>query len=633
MKRLAALPFFALIIFLISSCHQKTEDPIALVGLWAVQEVDSLGQQVNELIRYVYADSANLDSEKVKKHFIRARIHYKRIEGIAEFHFPGVAEAINGPALPETEEYDDKIIEPTGFQVIEELLFPEIDHANIDRLIIELKSFSSIIEKLKGQFETNAWTEQNIFEAVRLQLFRVVSLGITGFDSPIALQSINEASESLAGIEKTLLFFAPQSNDKDVIKQLQNSFSEAQQFLKKNQNFNAFDRASFIVDYLNPLSEKIYAYQKDCHVENNRWLSAINMSKSNIISAKSIETNWFAPPHNQVYAQDSSVIKLGKLLFFDPILSGNNQRSCASCHKPDMAFTDGKRKSTAFNFQGSIDRNAPTLINAGFQKSQFADSRVHFLEDQVVDVISNTSEMHGQLKTASERVGQSEEYAKLFEYAFKENTGRAVTAERIQVALASFVRSLNGFNSRFDQYMEGKKQALTAGEIAGLNLFMGKAKCATCHFMPLLNGSVPPMYTETESEILGVPLKSDTSNASVDNDLGKLNTYKRQLHANAFKTPTVRNTALTAPYMHNGVYATLEEVIDFYNRGGGAGIGIELFNQTLPPEPLNLSAIEKADLIAFLHTLTDTTGLTAMPKRLPGFDNEKLNERKVGGYY
>lgn len=633
MFRLLILTSAVLFSMLVSSCQETKDDPAILLGKWVEQEADSLGQTILLLTQHVESDSTHLSNEKVHRLFTKARRHYKRIEGISEFHFPGVSEAINGPALPEVDEYDDKIVEPTGFQVIEELIFPEVEVENSAQLIQELKALTSIIDKLKEQFRTNSWTEQNIFEGLRLQLFRIISLGISGFDSPIALLSIDEAKESLLGVEKALIFFSHKSTDKNFIKKLKERFSSTIRYLELSKDFNSFDRARFIVDHLNPLSEEIYSFQKMCAVKNNKWLSPFNMNESNFASAKNIQAAWFAPTHNNSLIKDSAVISLGKLLFFDPILSGNNARSCASCHKPEMAFTDGEVKSVAFNFKGSIDRNAPTIINAGFQKSQFADSRVQFLEDQVVDVISNSSEMHGQINTASERISKSEEYLKLFQQAFKVTGSNAVTPANVQVALSSFVRSLNGLNSRVDQFLEGKKQALTEGEITGFNLFMGKAKCATCHFMPLFNGSVPPTFNETESEILGVPSKPDTANAKVDTDPGKFNTYKRELHRNAFKTPTVRNVALTAPYMHNGVYKTLEEVIDFYNRGGGAGIGIELYNQTLPPEPLNLSLKEKEQLISFLHALTDTVGLTSAPQRLPKFENVKLHARKIGGNY
>jgi cytochrome c peroxidase len=181
--------------------------------------------------------------------------------------------------------------------------------------------------------------------------------------------------------------------------------------------------------------------------------------------------------------------------------------------------------------------------------------------------------------------------------------------------------------------MRGEEGMLTADELAGFNLFMGKGKCATCHFMPLFNGSVPPQYFETESEVLGVPAKADTINAVVDSDAGKFNTYNRALHKFAFKTPTLRNAALTAPYMHNGVFKTLEEVIDFYNRGGGAGIGAVVSNQTLPVDKLNLSRKEQQQIIAFIHTLTDTTGMTRISEALPVSDPVALSKRKASAGY
>ena len=147
-------------------------------------------------------------------------------------------------------------------------------------------------------------------------------------------------------------------------------------------------------------------------------------------------------------------------------------------------------------------------------------------------------------------------------------------------------------------------------ERLGFNLFMGKGLCGTCHFAPLFNGTVPPAYTQTESEVIGVPSRAVTRNASIDPDVGRIAITRRPTQRHAFKTPTLRNVELTAPYMHNGVYRTLEEVLDFYNRGGGAGIGSEVPNQTLPFDKLNLTSAEQRAIIVFLRTLTDTTGLT-----------------------
>ena len=135
---------------------------------------------------------------------------------------------------------------------------------------------------------------------------------------------------------------------------------------------------------------------------------------------------------------------------------------------------------------------------------------------------------------------------------------------------------------------------------------MGKAKCATCHFLPMFNGLVPPEFTETESEVLGVPKTKETLAPVLDSDEGKFKFTHSIVHKYAFKTPTLRNIELTAPYMHNGVYNTLEEVMDFYNKGGGNGLKIAPVNQTLPEEKLNLSKKEIRAVIAFMKTLTDS---------------------------
>jgi cytochrome c peroxidase len=142
------------------------------------------------------------------------------------------------------------------------------------------------------------------------------------------------------------------------------------------------------------------------------------------------------------------------------------------------------------------------------------------------------------------------------------------------------------------------------GAANGFTLFMGKAKCGTCHFMPLFNGVVPPHFSKMESEVIGVP-QTNRAPFTLDADEGKYRFTQSPIHRFAFKTPTLRNIALTAPYMHNGVYKTLEEVVEFYDKGGGAGLDIPLPSQTLPAEPLHLTKEEKNALIQFLHSLTD----------------------------
>ena len=153
--------------------------------------------------------------------------------------------------------------------------------------------------------------------------------------------------------------------------------------------------------------------------------------------------------------------------------------------------------------------------------------------------------------------------------------------------------------------MQGKEESLSEEEILGFNLFMGKAACATCHFAPVFNGTIPPKFGESEFENLGVTKTNDFENPQLDDDPGMYYPYEVEERRYFFKTPTVRNAELSAPYMHNGAYENMEQLMTFYNLGGGAGMGLNVEYQTLPPDPLELSEREIKAVIAFMRTLTD----------------------------
>ena len=193
---------------------------------------------------------------------------------------------------------------------------------------------------------------------------------------------------------------------------------------------------------------------------------------------------------------------------------------------------------------------------------------------------------------------------------------RPLSPGRLRMALAAYLRSLQALDSRFDRATRGDTALLTSNERRGFTLFMGKARCGTCHFAPLFNGATPPTFTEAEPEVIGTPAGplGTRGGRRIDPDAGRFAVDRVGLHRFAFKTPTLRNIALTAPYMHNGVFRTLEEVLDFYDGGGGAGRGIATPQQTLPSDSLHLSREEKQDIIAFLGSLTDTVG-TTRPRR------------------
>jgi len=153
--------------------------------------------------------------------------------------------------------------------------------------------------------------------------------------------------------------------------------------------------------------------------------------------------------------------------------------------------------------------------------------------------------------------------------------------------------------------MNGDRKVLNFRQVSGFNLFMGKAQCGTCHFAPIFNGLTPPAYQATEYEILGTPLIDNLKHPKADSDMGRYIYYSTRYYKRAFKTPTVRNAARTAPYMHNGAFRSLQKVLDFYNNGGGQGVGLDIPEQTLAPQRLKLNRTEIKNIIAFLNSLTD----------------------------
>jgi len=248
------------------------------------------------------------------------------------------------------------------------------------------------------------------------------------------------------------------------------------------------------------------------------------------------------------------------------------------------------------------------LVNAALQPTLFDDGRVKTLEDQATDVLGSPAEMGGSLTGAAATLAHDDAMSARFAAAFDMPRTVAVTAQTLRLALAAYVRSLVALDARFDRAMRGDTAAMTRQERDGFNLFMGKARCGTCHFAPLFNGAMPPSFTESEPEVIGVP-SSSARLPTVDPDSGRFNVRRIDLHLFAFKTPTLRNIELTAPYMHNGVFRSLEEVVDFYDGGGGHGLGIRV-RQTLPTDSLRLSAEEKRAVVAFMRALTDTGGTT-----------------------
>ncbi len=546
------------------------------------------------------SDSAGYD-RRVQAAFHAARRPFKRVEPLVATLMPGAHDLLNGAPIPEIEPEDPNavVIAPEGFQTLEEKLFPAVTDAEGARL--DVARMRAAVARVRATAPTAGWTDAVVFDAARLGLVRLVALGITGFDSAAARASMAEGAETVRGMAAVL---APYALAPDVRARLDGALAQAEAALEVPVSFDAFDRLGFVVDHAEPLARALAVARSSLGLPPPADAGAFLGSAASPFEAGAFSATAYAPPY--AGAATPARAGLGRQLFHDARLSGDGRTSCATCHDPAQAFADGRAASRPGL------RNTPTLLNAALQPSSSADLTTVYLEDRVSAVLLSPDEMHHSLDGAARAVYADPALADGLRRAF---AATVAPEDAVRIALADYVRGLVRLDSRFDRYVRGDRRAMTAAEQRGFNLFAGKALCATCHFVPLFNGTVPPDFVASEAEILGVPARADTAGATVSPDLGRYATSRYDLHRHAFRTTTVRNSARTAPYFHNGAYATLDDVVDFYDRGGGAGIGIALEHQTLPADPLRLTERERADVVAFLGALSDAEPSARPPTR------------------
>jgi len=344
------------------------------------------------------------------------------------------------------------------------------------------------------------------------------------------------------------------------------------------------------------------------------------------------------PPvvHPQDNASSSAKIALGRLLFWDPIVSGHKDVACATCHHPDFGYSDGLDLPVGVNGSGlgpnrtentgglqlnepiaRVPRNSPSVLNvayngmtsAGVYAPEFApmfwDGRMLSLESQCQGPPNSRSEMRGDAYEESSnmdsliaRLSAIPQYESWFNTAFSEG---AASVSRINYtkAMAAFERTIVTTNSPYDRYLNGNSSALTTDQKEGLLLFFGKAKCDNCH--------AGPMLSDFNFHAVGVP---ENPSHPEGIDRGQDDTYK-------FRTPTLRNVAITGPYMHNGVLATIREVVEFMNDGVSKNEHVLSGMMDPDMQPLGLTSEEMDDIVAFLESLTDTNFDKTIPSEVP----------------
>jgi cytochrome c peroxidase len=287
-------------------------------------------------------------------------------------------------------------------------------------------------------------------------------------------------------------------------------------------------------------------------------------------------------------------IELGKQLYFDPRLSRDNTVSCATCHDPEKGWSNGEAFATGVRGQVG-GRSAPTIVNAAYSDLQFWDGRAHRLEGQALGPIQNPIEMDLTLDEAVAKLNKIPGYRAAFQKVF----GTDVTADGIAKAIASFERTCLSGDAPYDRFKAGDTAALSEAAQRGMKIFFGKGQCSSCH--------VGHSFSDFSFHNIGVGMEKETP------DLGRYEVTKLLGDKGGFKTPTLREIARTAPYMHDGRFKTLEEVVDYYDKGGFDNPQIDegIF-------PLKLTSNEKADLVKFLtEGLSSESYPQVKPPKLP----------------
>ena len=287
-------------------------------------------------------------------------------------------------------------------------------------------------------------------------------------------------------------------------------------------------------------------------------------------------------------------VKLGKLLFFDPRLSSSKQISCASCHDPELGWGDGRHLAFGHDRQNG-KRNAMTILNTGHYHRLFWDGRAANLENQVVFPVQDPLEMAQSLKTMEKNIKKIKGYKSYFKEAFGTEK---VTAERIQKAIATFERTVVSKPTRFDSFIKGNAKALSDDEVRGLHLFRTKARCINCHNTPL--------FSDNQFHNDGQTLYGSTMQ-----DFGLYNFTKNKEDIGKFRTPSLRETISTGPWMHHGNFPSLVDVVEYYNLGNPAPIQRSVqVDESMRPvtspilKKLHLTKTERQQLESFLRTIS-----------------------------
>ena len=631
--------FFSFTIFISSFSEQK--DSLPYISLYKERVSDFRKKQI-ELLKYI-TTTKNLSDNNTAPLLMKIeenRLVLKKIDFWLRYFEPIAYKKINGPLPVEWEtEVFEKYEAPykrEGAGLTLSQLYLAEKNTNKDSLVsLIAASIQATDVFMADSITSNLNTYHHFFLANRMFLLNLSAIYTTGFECPDSNNIIPELLQVLESTSELYEVFNQSFTSHKISSNYLDLFNETISFVKQQPlNYTNFDHFTFLQRFISTLYKLNQQMILDYTVRSSNYNDyALNKYATSIFD-KSLyrgqnKKGVFIGIDDE--AQLNELKAIGKLLLYDPILSLNNKRSCVSCHKPTQFFTDTTvTTNIQFDQKISLSRNTPSLLNIVQNHLLMLDGKHINLENQSREVITNPLEMASKEEEVLKKILSCEEYKMIFKKYLKATPQyESVNLEHIASALMLFYSDFSSYYSPFDDAMN-KKEPISNEVKNGFNLFMSKAHCATCHFVPQFNGSKPP-YISSEFEVIGIP--ADTSFKSISDDKGRYNINPaKETHA-AFRTGSIRNAAFTKPYMHNGVFKTLEQVIDFYDAGGGKGKGLLITNQTLSSDSLKLTKVEKKNIIAFINSLTEEIPLQIPPERLPASKNKELNKRSVGGEY
>jgi cytochrome c peroxidase len=582
---------------------------------------------------------SDVGKASLKNEIHAVRIELKKADFWLRYLYPQEYRKLNAP-LPvewETEVFEkfEKPYRREGFGLT--LAELTLDESPVDSSHLE-KYLDPGMQVLKGFLADSVMDKidipQNFYYANRLFLLNLAAIYTTGFECPDPSRIMPEMHAMLNAVNEIQTRFQIENSEFKISKDYLDLFGEMKLFVQsQGDSILLFDHFSFIRDYVNPLYSLNQKAIRNYQFSSSNMIDfSLNDLSESIFSKDLYTAQNTTGIYGLVNDQSANYLKeTGEMLFFDPILSINGKRSCAGCHQPSMYFTDTVAStSITLNRSSRLDRNTPSLMNVFQNHLLMQDGQFYQAEDQIRNVICNPTEMGCRPDEIVRNVLSCKEYKKRFSKltsltpAYPEITDRHILG-----AIIYYLNSFNQCYSYFDDAM--MKKTSTVEEMKkGFNLFMGKAQCATCHFVPAFNGVKPP-YVSSEFEVIGTPSDSAITMLSPDSGRFKIAPSPEMLHA--FRTSTIRNVAKTKPYMHNGVFDHLHQVVAFYNDGGGAGHKLYVPNQTLSSDSLHLSEVEMQLLIFFMESLTEKMPQAKQPKQLPESSLSIYQNRKVGGEY